>query len=150
MGTIIELLEGVQKLNLMAEMPIIIENTSGEIIKLNQGQLYYSGENSKGQKLQGYYFAWYERMKAAMNPNLNGEAADLFLSGDFYGGFYVKVDKNVFEVSSSDRKTTLLTGKYSEDIFGLSDESLTEYSLGIVLDAIQLYISQVTGLTFER
>jgi len=141
--TIKEAFRRAQFLNLRKQVPIIIELTSEEIIALNQAQLYTRSIDSDGDALGGYQDAFYEELKKGLNPQLNGKV-DLYLTGDFYSGFYVQVDDTEFIIGSTDEKSQKLENKYGKWIFGLTDESKSEYIRKVFFNAVLNYVSNIT------
>ena len=135
-------------MDLRSQVPIIIELTSEQIILLNQAQLYQSSIDSLGNNLGGYYFEWYEDLKKGMNPGLGG-LVDLYLTGAFYSGFFVRVEGEEIIIGSTDSKSDDLETKYGKAIFGMTDESKARYSLGVFFTGLRNYIEGITGLTMK-
>ena len=141
--TIKEAVRRVQFLDLRKQVPIIIELTSEEIIALNQAQLYTMSIDRDGDALGGYQSVFYEEIKKGLNPQLNGKV-DLYLTGDFYNGFYVRVEDTEFIIGSTDGKSQELENKYGKAIFGLTDESKSEYIRKVFFNAVLNYVSSIT------
>lgn len=148
MTTISEMINRVDRLRLREQVPVIIEQTSREIILLNQAQLYERSIDGDGKRLKAYSSPIYAIDKNRMNPLPGLFHPDLKLTGSFFYGMYVKVDKNVFTISSSDEKTAKLEGEYGTAILKLTDESKTRYAKGVFYQGLQRYITGVTGLKF--
>lgn len=146
--TINEAYRRFSRLDLRSQVPIIIELTSEQIILLNQAQLYQSSMDSLGNNLGGYYFEWYEDLKKGLNPGLGG-LVDLYLTGNFYSGFFVRVEGGEIIIGSTDSKSDDLETKYGKAIFGLSDMSKAQYSLGVFFTGLRNYIEGVTGITMK-
>jgi hypothetical protein len=143
------MLNRFESLDLRAQIPSLIESTEETIIALNQRQLYTQSIDKDGDPLGGYRSAEYESLKASMNPILGG-LVDLNFTGAFYRGFrLLTVDENIFEIDSTDSKSEQLENKYGEAIFGLTEDSLSEYALGAFFDAMAGYIESITKLDFE-
>lgn len=149
MATIKGMLDKVKSLDLRSEVPVIIERTQAELILLNQTQLYQFGIKADGTPLKDYKSDKYARRKHVRNPQLPFGRPDFKDTGEFYKDFTVKADKNVFEVDSKDSKTQSLIDRDGENIFGLTKENKTVYSLGPLYDGIKRYITFKTGLTFS-
>jgi len=143
--TIAEAYRRFGMINLREQVPVIIELTSDEIILLNQAQLYKSSLDSLGNNLGGYSMEFYENLKKELNPALGG-LVDLYLTGDFYGGFYVSIEDGSFIIGSTDSKSDDLESKYGKAIFGLSDESKAIYSRGLFFQALRNYIEGITKI----
>lgn len=108
-----------------------ISDNKEEIIDLNTGQLE-KGIASDGVNIEpGYAFEGYASFKKSIGSNAPKGTPDLKLTGDFYSGFKIgKIQPNYFDISSDDKKTGELVSKYSDLIFGLTDENknvLIEY-----------------------
>jgi len=148
MGTISQLLKAVQSVSLETEVPKIIEATSGEIIALNQGQLYEKSIDSNGLRLALYSSPIYALQKEKQNPLPGFLHPDLKLTGSLYGAMYVEVTPNAFTVGSKDFKEPEIEAKYGKYIWGLTKENKIVYS-EIVYAKIRQYITEKTGLTFS-
>jgi hypothetical protein len=146
--TINEAYRRFSRLDLRAQVPVIIELTSEQIILLNQAQLYQESKDSFGNSLGGYYFQWYEDLKKEMNPGLGG-LVDLYLTGAFYSGFFVRVENDVFIIGSNDSKSGDLESKYGQAIFGLTDESKAKYTVEAFFSALKNYIEEVSGFAMS-
>jgi hypothetical protein len=145
--TINEAYKRVKNLDLRAQVPIIIELTSEELIMLNQAQLYTKSIDRDGEALGGYQSQFYEDLKKGMNPQLGG-LVDLNLTGDFYGGFYVRVEDTEFIIGSTDEKSQELENKYGKDIFGITDDSRGEYIRTAFFIALKNYLQNITKFPF--
>jgi hypothetical protein len=143
--TIAEAYRRFGRLNLREQVPVIIELTSDEIILLNQAQMYKSSLDSLGNNLGGYYFELYENIKKELNPALGG-LVDLYLTGDFYSGFFVSIEEDNFIIGSTDSKSDDLESKYGKAIFGLSDESKAIYIKGLFFNTLKNYIEGITKI----
>lgn len=146
--TINEAYRRFSRLDLRAQVPVIIELTSDQIILLNQAQLYQQSSDSLGNALGGYHLRWYEDLKKEMNPGLGG-LVDLYLTGAFYSGFFVRVEKDVFVIGSTDGKSGDLESKYGKAIFGLTDESKAKYTVESFFSALKNHIEGITGFGMQ-
>lgn len=147
--TIKGMLEKVRTVNLRAEVPQIILETSQEIVQLNRDQLR-QGIKSNGVTLLEYKSFEYAERKHAMNPAPGFGNPDLYLEGDFYRGFQVaKITSRSFDLLSTDSKSDSLEEKYGEKIFGLTQKSRTQYALGVFYQRVKSYITGKTGLRFK-
>lgn len=131
MTAIDELLDRVERFN--------DELTSGrlikEIIMANEAyiidmnayeQLYERGVNRLGVSIMDYrpYSPYTISYKKAVGQPY--DRVTLRDEGDFYRGFYIEADDRMFYISSTDDKTDKLTKKYTNYIFGLTDENKAE------------------------
>lgn len=98
----------------------IVAKYSDEIIELNQKQLL-EGEKSDGTKLKKYKSEQYARFKYLLNQN---RVTDLRLHGNFYAGFFVRVEKFPVSVWSSDKKVYDLSARYGKNIFNLQQANI--------------------------
>lgn len=147
MSTISDVYERFKRLDLRGQVPIIVEMTGEQMILLNQSQLYTQSLDAKGEPLGGYFYQYYEDLKRSMNPQLDGRV-DLYFSGAFYSGFYVKVQDTEFLIGSTDPKENNLEAKYGE-IFGLTDENQAKYVFDIFFEALRQYIENMTKIKME-
>lgn len=144
MGTISELLERLELVDLKTQTEVILENTSENVIALNQKQLYVGGVDADGKSLEAYKWKEYAAYKARRNPSHPG-IPDLYDTGDFYRGFEVELLGGAkFTLSSTDEKATALEQKYGQ-IFGLTDENEIQYA-EFFRTAILNYLENITGL----
>ena len=93
-----------------------------EILDANTSQLS-KGKYADGDNMPNYSSVDYAQFKAVIGSQAPLGVTDLKLSGDFYGGFYLKVDRGGYEIGSTDSKEKKLQGIYGAEIFGLTDES---------------------------
>lgn len=57
-------------------------------------------------------------------------------TGDFHNSFEVVTDEDEFYITATDKKTSSLTYKYSDDIFGLTEDNVNKVASEIVLPAL--------------
>jgi hypothetical protein len=148
MTTIRKMLTGVQSIKLAEQLPIIIKDTSPEIVRLNRFQLYNQSVDKQGDPLRLYGSLSYALEKNKMNPAPGFGRPDLFLTGSFQRAIYVEVSGQVIKVWSRDSKADSLTKKYGE-IFGMTKESKSDYAQKTVLPAIKAHIKAKSGLVFR-
>lgn len=149
MATIKGMLDKVKSLDLRSEVPVIIDRTKAELILLNQTQLFQFGMKADGTYLSEYKNKYYAAKKHARNPQPGLGRPDFKDTGEWYKDFFVKADKNVFEVDSKNSKSADLIKRDGDKIFGLTKENKTVYSLGPLYDGIKRYITTKTGLNFS-
>lgn len=113
---------------------VAVEKKSESFIKLNQEQLF-EGLDSKGKSIEPPYASdSYANYKLKRNPL---GVVDLFLTGAFYGSFFMYTTNYPVYIFASDVKTRSLAGKYGTDIFGVAKENiktiplLTDFAKGI-------------------
>jgi hypothetical protein len=101
---------------------------------LNTDQLF------QGQETTGALLPPYSRRSVEVFGKPAGPIR-LFEIGDFYRGFFVKVDKFPVVFSSKDKKTEKLTKAFGQDeIFGLNKENLSDFSASYVLPDLQDFV----------
>lgn len=148
MGTISELLELLEKVDLRGQTEVIIENTAEEAIRLNQRQLYAEGTDANGIELAAYKWKAYADYKYGRNPRKYG-VPDLYDEGNFFRGFEVELLGGAkFTITSKDEKKTRLEAKYGE-ILGLEKANEKQYIERVYAPALFAYIELVTGLKAE-
>jgi hypothetical protein len=134
------MLRRVQSLDLKDKVPELVQQTSYEIVRLNQLQLY-SGFDSKGEKIdRKYKNKAYAVKKQQQNPLPGFLNPDLNLTGAFYQGFAVVVENYNYKIDSSDEKDQKLILAYGEDIFGLTGKNKGDYANDILFAALKEYI----------
>jgi hypothetical protein len=151
MGTIRAMLTKFQTLDLESEIPKIIERTSDAIIQKNTGEdQLLGGLDSRGDKINPeYHLESYADEKEQMNSLPGRYIPDLKLTGAFYGGFEVTIEKDTFKINSTDDKALNLELKYGRYIFGLSKKNKTDYALNEFYTELKKYITEKTGLRFK-
>lgn len=121
--------QALKKFNPEEVILTILRDIEPQLIDLNTNQLF-SGVDSKGFLLKPPYADInYKDFKQTLNPK---GVVDLKLTGDFYDGFFAKVDKFPLVFGSTDEKSSELESKYGKDIFGLSKNSLTQIGKGTI------------------
>lgn len=146
--TINGLLKKVETLDLRSEAPKLVQQTSYEIIVLNQQQLY-SGLEADGDKARPEYKSkYYAKKKNQQNPKPGFGVPDLFATGAFYKGFAVAIKGDMYEIGSVDSKSDRLEKQYGKQIFGLTKKNKEKYAKGVLYEGIKRYVTGKTGLTF--
>ena len=141
--TIAEAYRRFKSINLRQQIPILIEQDSETVIELNQSQLYDRSVDSKGEPLRLYSSQAYAIDKNRMNASPGLGRPDLFVTGEFYRGFNIKVTRNLLTIRSSDSKTSDLVKKYGSDIFGLDQQSKDKFRPRLQGNIVR-YIKSVT------
>lgn len=107
---------------------------------------------SQGQDIFGNTIGEYSQLTEQIaqlenprKPKIAGEPYNFEWTGNFFDGIRLEVRRDTAIFSSSDSKTPLLVAQYG-DIFGLSDENLTEVVSRVLLPALQFRICEVLGL----
>lgn len=124
-----------------------IEETAPEIVPNYVRTQMYSGITGLGSKITPQYAtADYTKIKFQDNPGPGAGTPDLYLYGDFYNGIGVVVNAKSFVTSSSDSKAGKLELKYGSDIYKLTTQNRSAYSLNSVKPMLFAKIkAQTTG-----
>ena len=130
----------------MAEAMNVLADESGEVLKRNKAQLK-KGFSKNLKKLKKYRDQEYAVYKNQKNPEPGLGNPDLNETGDFWRGFRLKVlNKNQYDILSTDSKNDMLVKKYGEDIFGMSDDSKEDFVKNIYRDKLKIKVNQVLKL----
>lgn len=118
----------VQSIDLQKIGVKIVVESKPELISKNKEQLMNEGVDSLNKKLRRYASNSYAARKNKLNPFPGFGTPDLYRTGAFQRGFLLKLNtSNTFEIYSTDSKSKMLTEKYGKDVFGLTEDSKTEY-----------------------
>jgi len=142
MSTIAALYRRVQKFDVAEAAVKSIEETKEILADLNVEQM------SKGQKSDGSYMPDYSPVSVEIFGKPEGPIK-LFDKGDFYRGYYVKVEGDKIIESSSDDKTDMLFKRYAtktSNIFGLNPQFRREYINQALKKAFRKNVKAETGL----
>ncbi len=152
MATIMDLLEAVERFDPMSEVLDSFAISSDRAVVMNIEQLL-RGKTSEGADVAPEYSMFeYSFFKQKLNNSPNFGTPDLRLTGDFHKGFNVRQDQlenGIFEIDSSDYKTSALTDKYGESIFGLNTENTNSF-LDVVIDKFAQKVLDQMGLIMEN
>lgn len=108
----------------------VIKENESVIVDMNaENQLFEKGVNALGVSISSYrpYSDKTVEIKKMKGQPYN--RVTLRDTGDFHSAFFVRVSRENFSIDSTDWKTKKLEKKYGDqkgDIFGLTDENLTE------------------------
>ena len=103
---------------------MVLDNEA-TILDLNTSQLE-QGMDALGNFLTEYMSDAYAEFKQHLNSQPPLFVPDLKLEGNFHDGFILKWEGKEVGITSTDHKTDKLIKKYGSDIFGLTDESMSE------------------------
>ena len=150
MATIKDLYEAFGAVRLREDLPEIIQGTSKEIEILVKSQLS-NGELSTGEKIsKPYASTYYANKKHNLNPSPGYGIPDVKLTGALYDGISVTVTTDEYDIESSvDYSKADSITQYGPQLLAMSEESKQIYCDDTLLPAIQNYITERTGLTFE-
>ena len=127
MGTVTEVKARFERI--VAEFGQLIvstyKDTEDRLVFYNKEQML-DGLDSKGKAL-GEPAPMTKDIKGALG--LQTDWIDLKFTGEFQSAMYAKeLTEDYAELSSTDWKTSELTGRFGDDIFGLSPENTKEYA----------------------
>lgn len=113
----------------------IVRDNDNILIDMNaQYQLYAKGVNRLGVRIDEYQPYQPSTIKVKIKKRQPYDRVTLKDTGEFYDYFYVETAEDRFYIKSSDEKTKWLIKKYGAEIFGLTNESLTEFINDYVKD----------------
>lgn len=148
--TLAELDRRLKKLDALPQaVRELISSNPQKLTQPNKDQLYTKGQKSDGSFLRGYANGEYAQYKNFLNSLPGLGQPDLFETGAFYNGFFVKVESRSITFGSTDQKSAALEQKYGKEIFGLTEENKKIYQMTFIRPEIQKYITKVTGLQFK-
>lgn len=116
------------------ELLAIVKKHEPELLDLNKEQLQ-GNQDSDGKSL-GKYSKKYAELKGEENVNL-------FLTGDFYYGFFFASEKFPVIIFSYDEKTEWLVNRYGENVFGLTKNNKLLAASTILKDDIAAYYKKL-------
>lgn len=112
------LLTNIQS-NLIAVAGEAMLDNTREIVQLNKDQLL-DGQKSDQSQI-GVYRPF--TIESRSKKNLQTDYIDLRDTGAFQSRFEIRVNGNVYEITSTDSKNDMLVGNYGIEIFGLNPEN---------------------------
>lgn len=124
MGTVNQLRNAMNQLNLRRIAIESIRQTEADLITAQQDQMY-SGLLITGLKIKPAYRKRTKSIKKGKGQPI--DRVTLKDTGDFYNAIQVVVGSNVVGFMSKDIKTKWLEKKYTNDIFGLNKKSIKKY-----------------------
>ena len=108
----------------------VIKENENVIIDMNaENQLFKKGVNALGVSISSYRPYSDKTVEIKKMKGQPFDRVTLRDTGDFHSAFFVRVSRENFSIDSTDWKTKKLVKKYGDqkgDIFGLTDENLTE------------------------
>lgn len=126
--------EQFQEINPFQAFAKFVNDNPSFFLKLLKEQMY-AGKNGKGKDTGAYMSKKYGEEKYKMNPGANGRV-DLFYTGDFYDGQFLKVKSTKKSMSitfySTDEKADDLTEYYSIAIWTFNKETLEKAKYEII------------------
>jgi hypothetical protein len=127
--------------NLNAICQRVLQRHAKDIEALNKLQLS-KGLRSDEKSLPSYKKSYLKTRRKYGRPLA---PMDLNLKGDFYEKFFSIYVASYMNIGSKDPKTGVLEGRFSSNIFGLSDESLNKllWEMGVAGEIIDEIIIDI-------
>jgi len=144
MATIRQLADRFRALDFATLVQTSMQQTSFEITALNKTQLYNYGVGSDGIKLTTYKSKYYAKEKSYDNPRPGFGIPDLFVTGAFYNGIGVVINKKTFITDSTDVKASRLELLYGSHIYGLTAQNKTIYATQTLLPVLLKNLKDAT------
>lgn len=117
-----------------------VKEKETEIIEINTDEQLFRGLTSRGQNIRPKYSpSTIERKKRKRQPY---DRVTLKDEGDFHRSFFIRYSRDSFEIDSKDEKRKYLEKRY-EDIYGLTDDSITKMNELIKYGLIETIRKQI-------
>lgn len=136
MSTLAQSLKKVKGFDFEKELLKVAKGNDNIALDLNtDSQLGDQGIDSKGNLLPGPYAPFTVDSKRGLG-GFGGvtDHVTLYQTGDFHEGFFMDASSFPMTISSKDSKTSELESQWGNDIFGLNDESQSEFNEHILPD----------------
>jgi hypothetical protein len=150
LATIEDLYNAFKQVKLREDLPQIIQATSYEINILVINQLRVGKLSTRDPIRPAYASTYYANMKQAIGSEAAFKTPDIKLTGAYYAALGVSVTQDEYDIESTvpyaDSKQIL---QYGDDLLRLSEDSKQIYCDETLGPAIQSYITEKTGLTFN-
>jgi len=118
-----------------------IEYSTTDMEDLNIEQMLF-GNNADGEDIGEYRSESYAAMKQSMNSRPPAMVPDLRLTGAFHSGMKVDYTGNDLTFTSTDSKTSELTAKYGQNIFGLTPRNQQNIQNDVIFPIITDWIGK--------
>jgi len=122
--TITQAIERLGRVDPKTALVHAVEATVQKYEDLNRDQLVV-GKTKTGIQLSPPYSAAY--VKVRNKKGLQTDHVDLKNTGQFYAGFTAEVSGNRINLSSSVDYEKYLSSRYTENIYGLTNENMIKY-----------------------
>ena len=152
MATVLDLIDNLKEINVKKISTKAIELNKGELVLLNQTQLF-GGENNRGESFKKYRWPEYAKQKNEQNPKPGLGYPDLKLTGSFYRSFFAEVKGDNIIIDARDKKKEWLMEHYStikkgQLIFGLTPDNTEVFIEICFAPDVKKLIEEQTGLKF--
>ena len=105
---------------------IIMDNEEAIVNTVRNTQLYRRGINGRGVKIMSYAPYKPRTIKAKIRKGQPYTRVTLRDSGEFHKSMFLVVDDDGFYITSDNKLTPILTKKYGDTIFRLTDDNFTK------------------------
>ena len=105
---------------------IIMDNEEAIVNTVRNTQLYRRGINGRGVKIMSYAPYKPRTIKAKIRKGQPYTRVTLRDSGEFHKSMFLVVDDDGFYITSDNKLTPILTKKYGDAIFRLTDDNFTK------------------------
>lgn len=147
MATLSQALKNSQKLTPKKIEELLfksIKKIEKKLIQINQKQIFEKSSDIFGNSI-GFYSKATEIISKGRKKQ--GEPFDLFDKGDFFKGFFIRIDGDNVFFGSSDPKTGLIfENLLSVDIFGLTENNLSNVIQKDIKPLLQKEIRKILKL----
>ena len=144
MATLVQSVKRVKAFDFEKAILNVVSLNDKKALNLNRDtQLFDEGSDSLGNLLSPPYTDLTILLKTIAGQPSN--RVTLRDSESFHNSFFMDASKFTVKIDATDSKTTELKEKYGEDIFGLDDESQSEFNEQ-VLDDIQETLKKGIGI----
>lgn len=138
MATLVNQVKSLKNFDVEKAMLKVVKDNDNIAIDLNtDSQLFDKGIDSKGNSLPGPYAPFTIDEKKVKNQPT--DRITLRDTGEFHDGFFMRTTSFPIEIDSSDSKTGELKSQWGDDIFGLTNESQSEFNDHILPDVQDAY-----------
>ena len=149
MPTALDLLENLQKVNINEIVKSSLINTTPALLRAQKKQMM-AGKTAKGENIKPELRSQeYAKQKKAKYQESPFGIPNLRDTGEFQQNIYLEVDSDSYKLDSTDIKSDKLKAKYGEEIFGLSENFIAEYTEKDLQPEFNRQITEITGLKFE-
>jgi len=152
MPTVVDMIQNLEKFDVKKQTKDLFQTNSVHAIELNQAQML-KGLKRTGQGIGTYSTSplgqQYAEFKSSLNPEAGKGNVDLKLTGAFYKAMKMKIAGENIDIDSTDKKSKALTGKYGEDVFGLTKNNWQIWLDEVFMPDFMLEMNKATGLTVK-
>jgi len=124
MCTLLEMRKRIEAVDIIQQTGKAIRQTENHLVEWQKDQLY-TGKKKTGGRITPGYRPLTKKIKKAKGQPI--DRVTLKDTGSFYEGIVVDVGATTYRLYSTDSKSTDLTAKYGEAIWGLNKVSRQGY-----------------------